>query len=351
MPLPISLEEIDAAWLERSLRQLYPGVAVTSLRIDGKIGGTASKVRLRLAYNDVGEQFGLPHCAFLKGGFETHGFGHAASYVAEARFFANWAPRLSINLPRAWWSGADDDGSQGLVLLEDLDGRQAEYGDPRSPITPDRARAVLDLLAALHAQFWQSADLLRLRSYTDRFGAADYWLDRFLDPNHYHMCTEGFRGATAPREIRDATGMRRAVTALWSVSGNDAHAFCHGDSHLGNYWFESDGKPGLLDWQAYLRGDPLFDVAYFLGGALTTEDRRLHERELVSHYLEALGQRGVQAPPSFDAAWLSYRRYALHGFLWVAAPTAQHPEERIATYARRYGSMCADLDTLDAIGC
>jgi aminoglycoside/choline kinase family phosphotransferase len=291
----------------------------------------------------------LPQTAWLKGGFETHGFAHAASYVAEARFFLNWAPSLPINMPRSWWAAEDDEGRQGLVLLEDLADRSASYGLSTAPIGVADARSVLSLLAALHAAHWRSPALSALRSYTDRFAAADYWLDRFLEPTYYEQCTSSARGETAPARLRDPSGMRQAVLGLWEISNEGACCFTHGDSHLGNYFFEANGEPGLLDWQAYLRGQPLFDVAYFLGGALTTEDRRVHEKDLIVGYLDALREGGADAP-TFDEAWLAYRRYALHGFLWVATPTVMHPEEVIEAYARRYGAMCDDLQTIEALG-
>jgi hypothetical protein len=332
------------------LAEAYPGTVVERVEFKDSIGGTASKVRLSLTYNDVGNASGLPSSAWLKGGFESHGFAHSASYVAEARFFGRWAKEIPINIPRSWWQAEADDGSQGLVLLEDLDDRGARYGRCTLPASLDEARRVLALLARLHGWLWDSAVLGSLRSYTDRFAAADYWLDKFLDPEHFVPLASGPRGTNAPSVLRTPDGMRSAIRAMWSFTTEHARAMCHGDCHIGNTFFEPDGAAGLLDWQAYLRGDPMLDVVYFLGGALDTDVRRQHEKELIRFYLDELAAAGVCNPPGFDQAWLSYRRYAPHGFLWVATPLVMQPEEISRTYALRYGALCADLDTLGALG-
>ena len=66
----------------------------------------------------------------------------------------------------------------------------------------------------------------------------------------------------------------------------------HGDYRLDNMLF---GRPGSLrdltvvDWQTVTWGPAMTDVAYFLGCALTTEDRRTHYDELLRAYHEGLG--------------------------------------------------------------
>jgi hypothetical protein len=49
-PLPLTAEGITAAWLSEALRTRYPGVVVDQVEPLQIIDGTATKVRLRLAY-------------------------------------------------------------------------------------------------------------------------------------------------------------------------------------------------------------------------------------------------------------------------------------------------------------
>jgi hypothetical protein len=94
----------------------------------------------------------------------------------------------------------------------------------------------------------------------------------------------------------------------------------------------------------------MVDVAYFLIGAIGIEDRRQHERDLIAGYLDSLKRHGVKAPPSFDQAWLDYRRFALHGFAWTMTTGEFHPEDVIQAYADRYGAAAGDLESLKALG-
>jgi aminoglycoside phosphotransferase (APT) family kinase protein len=54
---------------------------------------------------------------------------------------------------------------------------------------------------------------------------------------------------------------------------------------------------GFLDWQVVRRGDHVLDLGYVLQGALTVDDRRRHEVELVEEHHQHLD---VTARPSLD---------------------------------------------------
>src|SRR4029079_14410038 len=58
----------------------------------------------------------------------------------------------------------------------------------------------------------------------------------------------------------------------------------HGDPHIGNL-FDDHGRTGFLDWGIMRVGAAMRDASYFLMMAMSVEDRRLHERELLRHYL------------------------------------------------------------------
>src|SRR5690606_9663065 len=98
MRFPNSLEELDAAWLTEALAPNFPGSAVTHAVIGTVIRGTATKARVLLDYNDVGHAHGLPPTMWFKGGLEAHSVAeHMASvYAAEARFYRDLAPQVSI---------------------------------------------------------------------------------------------------------------------------------------------------------------------------------------------------------------------------------------------------------------
>ena len=96
----------------------------------------------------------------------------------------------------------------------------------------------------------------------------------------------------------------------------------HGDAHVGNTYLLPDGDVGFLDWQVARRGNFSLDLGYFLQGALTTEDRRHHERTLLETYRDAL-ELPADELPSADEIWLRYRASVAHGLtLWLCTASA-----------------------------
>ncbi len=74
----------------------------------------------------------------------------------------------------------------------------------------------------------------------------------------------------------------------------------HGDPHIGNVFFDGD-VVGFLDWGIISWFSPMRDVSYFIAMALSVEDRRAHEADLLKHYLSC--------NPLFDfgTAWSAHR--------------------------------------------
>ena len=50
----------------------------------------------------------------------------------------------------------------------------------------------------------------------------------------------------------------------------------------------------MVDWQTAVWAGAAFDVAYFIGGCLSAEDRRAHQDDLLAHYHDALCRLGVR---------------------------------------------------------
>ncbi|WP_397517984.1 hypothetical protein [Rhodococcus oxybenzonivorans] len=103
----------------------------------------------------------------------------------------------------------------------------------------------------------------------------------------------------------------------------------------------------FLDWQTTSLAPWTDDVAYFIGGVLEVDDRRSHEVELLRHYLAALSASGASAP-TFDEAWLAYRRHHLHGLMFALCPPEMQTAEVCALMGDRYGTAAIDHETLKA---
>ena len=120
----------------------------------------------------------------------------------------------------------------------------------------------------------------------------------------------------------------------------------HGDPHIGNTYLLPSGEVGFLDWQVARRGNWSLDLGYFLQGALTVEDRRRSERDLLAEYRDSLGLPADELP-STEEIWLRYRASVAHGLtLWLVTASAgewQRTDVSVAL-AQRYSFAYADLE-------
>ena len=95
----------------------------------------------------------------------------------------------------------------------------------------------------------------------------------------------------------------------------------HGDFRLDNLLFQpGHPRPVVVDWQTAAWGGASLDVAYFIGGCLSTEDRRSHEADLLAHYHDALCRRGVRG--------LLARATAARTPGWTASEASSWPSSR-----------------------
>jgi thiamine kinase-like enzyme len=76
---------------------------------------------------------------------------------------------------------------------------------------------------------------------------------------------------------------------------NGPRTATHGDFRLDNFLFQPDHpEPVVVDWQTAVWTGAAYDVAYFIGGCLTTDDRRDHQDDLLAHYHDTLCRLGVR---------------------------------------------------------
>ena len=191
---------------------------------------------------------------------------------------------------------------------------------------PDVAAAVLDEMAGLHAPCWESPELAALDWLNRGSPEANEvltamvqmllpgFLERYADtmaPEHQELCR--FLASHMPAYVALRTGPRTAS---------------HGDFRLDNLLFQSgDPRPVVVDWQTLIWGSAAADVAYFIGGSVTTEERRRHEADLLVHYHDALRRRGV-ADYTLEQLRADFRRETFAGLIMaiVASMVVQRTE-------------------------
>ncbi len=350
--VPLDRSALTPAVLTAALTTEHPDVEVRSVRDLGHTDGTTSRTRVELDYGGDGGA-GLPRTMFVK---MTPGFSHRVlltgigAIEGEVRFYRDLHPRIPANVPEVFHVAHDRAGARFILLLEDLAGEGARFGIATEPLDENEAKAVLEGMARYHAPLWASPTL----------DAEFSWLptpSRGPFRDFYKVVPMPLRkgleraGDLVPSELADASAMLDAYWRLQRADDEAPSTLLHGDPHLGNLYFETDGTPGFLDWQLVRRGNWAHDVGYFIVSALEVEDRRRLERELLAHYLECLRREGVDAPDE-DEAFECYRLQPAHGLpMWVGtlALGDYQAEEVCRLDVERFAAAAADLDTFDAL--
>jgi Phosphotransferase enzyme family len=343
-PVPETLEEmLSPSWLTSALTPRFPGIQVTKVTPGPVISRVSTNARFQIECAG-GVPAGLSPALCGKGYFTEVGreFRHVGE--PEALFYRDAAEMTGMRTLRSVYADVDPQTKHGVIITEDVVAQGASFLDALSPYTPDQTAESLGELAKLHGATWRNPAYVgagwldpRLESFLVQRGVADV-IGNF----------EGPIGAGVPEEVRDAQGLVDGFRWLAKdIVTADPWSVIHGDAHVGNVFLDAAGKPSFLDWQIVQRGPWYLDVGYHLASALTVEDRRRTDKDLVRHYLEQLTATGVEAP-SWDEAWLGVRRGIVYGFFLWGITLKVNPAVTTALLTR-LGTAAADHDAFAAL--
>ncbi|MGI4747182.1 MAG: phosphotransferase [Janthinobacterium lividum] len=330
---PTTAEGITAPYLTGLMQEITPGARVDAVTVvDAKLYGqqmvsTAARAILDVEYAP-GSPADLPTRLVLK---LARGFDKimAPFYSNEVAFYRRIRPELDLEVPRCFGGDYDPGTGRFGLLLEDLTLRDAQFPNVTQPITPETVRSLLDLLASLHARYWESprfeGDLGWVEAHVggrvaDMLnGEAPAYIQHEID-------NENFKREMVQRLRTTGPELLAGVKAMQRHQATVPRTLLHGDTHLGNTYLLPGNQGGLLDWQLMVRGHHMHDVNYLITTSLSIGDRREHERELLAYYLDRLGQEGVAVPPTFDTAWHEYRLTLVWGVYigWLTTPVVNY---------------------------
>lgn len=348
-PLPLTLEEITPEWLTRALRTRAPDVTVRDVEVADIIRGTCTKIRLRLDLDQAGKDAGIPDMVYLKGGFEEHSRKLTFVLMTEALGYRDLLEGAGLNTPQCYFADWDAGRAQGIVVMEDLTLRGVTFGEPMQPRSHDDVAKSLELLACLHARTWGCG--------TFAPGGPLGWVETappfsrpglqpYLEPDAWAMYCAMPRGAATSERFKDREWAIRALRRMEELSAQVPNCVIHGDTHLGNTFWEESGGPGFYDIVPR-RAPPMAEVCYHITLSLDVADRPKWERALVRHYLDELRRRGVTDLPGFDEAMRQHGAFLIEGFCLVLTNDAYfQPEPPITAYAARFSQAMLDNDTM-----
>lgn len=340
--LPRTIEELTPEWVSAALGRQRPGIKVTVVDVDRVIWGTATKAFARLEFS--GDAQGIPSRVCIKGGFDerSRAFGLGAAYRLEGDFYRDLAPEFRAEIPACYYAESEPD--QGIVILEDLTERGAEFGDATDLWPIDDIAKTLEVQASWHGPLWGSTKGSR-EWLPIGCTAAREAFEVMLSPEQFHPLIERPEIPTLSAGLQDDARVRKGFRALWEHDDSSPFTINHGDAHFAQLYRVPGQAPAYLDWQSACLAPWAHDVAYFVGSALSVDDRRAHERDLLRHYLDALASHSGPRLDD-DQAWREYRLHTLHGFAWMCVPTVMQPSAVVAAMAERYAAAIEDHDPI-----
>jgi len=216
----------------------------------------------------------------------------------EVRFYQDLASGIAL-MPVSYGGWVDAENERIVLLLEDLSGGDA--GDALLGCSIDRVEIVIDRLASFHARWWGQAPAWLPRWGGDLRGRAERFrgqLSQVLD-RHRDRIPEATAALSLELAQRYESVLRRLALRPVTV--------IHGDLHLDNLIFTGDDGVALIDWQNVSAGPAIVDLGLFIVGALSVDDRRTAEMDLLARYHLTLESSGVR-DYSFADLVADYRR-------------------------------------------
>ncbi|MGU3654771.1 phosphotransferase [Mycolicibacterium sp. A43C] len=335
---PRAITELSPAYLSTLLGRTV--ASVTRLYGDA---GTSSRARLALTGD------GVPASVFVKMPARTAAtrlmgeLGRLAD--TEVRFYRELSARLD-DVPVCHGATFDPVTGRFVIVLEDLadpGGPACQFPDTLHPLGVDRAALVVELLARVHATFWERAD--RHRWMYSASGDATSLLTGPLANAAARRL-----GDTTTIGVRDGQFIIDNYRAVATLIDAGPHTVMHGDAHPGNVFFRN-GRAGLLDWQAVRRGHPSRELSYTLITSMTTADRVANQRDLLDLYhAELIAAGGPEL--GRDDLWHRYRQAALYAYvatLITAGMGGMQADDIAMAGLQRAVSALGDLDTVPAL--
>jgi Phosphotransferase enzyme family len=305
--VPETPDELTPAWLTAALAETgvlrHGAVAAAELEHVGEeYGFTGLVAHVRLRYRDADGDVPNSLIAKLPMARGNVVSGHRARQerdpalarryyercVREERFYrevgATFAPTL-------YYSAVDDDRRRVVLLLEDLTaGRQ---GDVLTGCSIEDAALVIEEIAPFHAQWW--GERAPIHTFPRAGDDHDARQERYAGEVDLFLERYGDALSPAVRHLLDR--LRSRLAAVRAALTGGSQTLIHADLHLDNVIFDSraEGRSAVvLDWQTSSVGSPAWDVALFLFGSLSIDDRRAAEDALLDRYTTLIAEHGVR---------------------------------------------------------
>ena len=350
------LDSFTADELTEAMGAGIPGARIEEITVERESIGTTDRARLLLRWNAAGVAAGLPDAAFAKGTPSTiptrilnSAFGLCES---EVRFYNELQPAVA-ELTMEPYVARLRTGGRFAIAVEIARPEDSEFFEIGDTVPLAHAEGMMDALALLHSQYWQSPRFATDLSWITVYARRPGWpIGRKVMP-YFNKKWLRNREDVSP-EIKHLTTFflenQDALDRVWEAL---PPTLCHGDTHAANTYSRHDGTSGLFDWQNMHKLHGMRDVTYFIGWSLDPDLRSASEKDLIGRYLDGLAERGVAEVPSLAEAFELHRLFMVDAWNSAWAPLAIEqavtPDGLAEKLIRRFSETLGDLGTGQAL--
>jgi hypothetical protein len=215
--------------------------------------------------------------------------------------------------------GAHD--GEVVLVMQDLTSQL--FPDVREPLSERQDDALLQALATLHAQFWESAvlELPWLARPQHYLGLLPQHFD--VDPGLPQQFADTVKRGWAAALSRVPDDLRELLTAspleLATTWQSLPRTLLHGDAKVANFAILPDGRVAAFDWALIGAGPCTIDLGWYIAVNATRLSRS--KEQTLARYRELLSER--LAAPLADSLWDELVRVAIRNgartLLWSKA--------------------------------
>lgn len=264
-------------------------------------------------------------------------------YEREVRFYRDIAPRLGGPIAPCYHAAVD--ATTGVFDLLLGDAGPAVVGDEITGATTEQAMLAISELGRLHGPLLGD-DTLAEAPWLNR----DAPLTQAMIGGLYTGFIDRYGDQIAP-QCRMVCERLVAAFDGYLAAQTGVQGLVHGDYRLDNLLFgtaEADRALTVVDWQTVSWGPALTDLAYFLGCALATPDRRAHYDALLRAYHDALGPR---PPITLSEVAEGVRRQSFFGVMMAIVSSmlverTERGDRMFMTLLQRHCDHVLDIDAL-----
>jgi len=359
--IPSGPQALTPEWLTDALREkeTIGRANVKSFEITNlgnEQGITGNLARLKLSYDTDEEN--APQSIIAK--FHTTDptslevmFNVTYHYEMEIRLHEKIASRVNLRTPRCYYSAINIEARKYILLIEDM--APVQSGDLAVGCSLEQAELAIRQIAEFHSTWWESPELEEM-TWMPQYGKTQ--ISQISET--YQLAWDPFcerMGHRLPEQMLEVgSKLGRHFDSLWLYMQGRPRTMVHSDYHVENLFFipaEAGNRLVIADWQLFMFGRGVFDVAYLLGGNLDPKIRAEKEMSLLRTYYELLLKTGVK-DYSFDQCNHDYRismLYSLSRYIIVTGVilTDDQAQKACDGTVSRYIQAVLDLDASELL--